>query len=143
MVAHLAGNARSHIRMLDGAARGVVTDQYPDGAGGREAEIAELAADPASAVSALHDSCGELEQLWRSLGGVAWTCPVRPLDADPVPAGVLAWARWREVCVFVGPQPRTPVAGELDELVLWVLGRSAGTGLRTSSGALPDLPEWR
>ncbi|MSW20314.1 MAG: hypothetical protein F2873_05400, partial [Actinobacteria bacterium] len=39
LLTHLARNADSHTRVIDGALRGEVTDQYEGGAAGRSAEI--------------------------------------------------------------------------------------------------------
>lgn len=99
VVAHLAGNARSHTRMLRGTEQDVVADQYPTGAEGRADEIDRLAADPPAAVAALHEACDELEATWRRLGPQQWHRSVRRLDEGAVPAVDLAWARWREVVV--------------------------------------------
>jgi maleylpyruvate isomerase len=159
VVAHLAGNARSHVRMLGGL------PQYEGGADGRAAGIEALAADPPAAVRALHDSAAELERAWRRAD---WTALVRVLDEPPRPASSLPWARWREVEVHAvdlaagygphdWPQPfltrlldelrsRTDlpslddVRGDDADLAAWLSGRSRGEGL---GGHLPDLPQWR
>ena len=165
VVAHLAGNARSHVRMLQGTLDGLVADQYAGGAVGRAAEIEALAASPAEAVAALHESAAQLDALWRVAD---WDALVRPLDGEPVPARGLAWARRREVEVHAvdlaaGYDPadwpldfverllaelraRTDlppldgISGPPHALAAWLSGRSSGAGL---SGDLPVLPEWR
>jgi maleylpyruvate isomerase len=163
VAAHLAGNARSHVRMLGGL------PQYPGGAAGRSADIDALAADPAAAVAALRDSAAELERAWRTAD---WRSEVQLLDEQRRPAATLAWARWREVEVHAvdlavdgpggyGPRdwPRPfldrllaelrsrtdlpsidDVRGGDADLAAWLSGRSGGEGL---SGRLPDLPAWR
>jgi maleylpyruvate isomerase len=162
VVAHLAGNARSHVRMLAGL------DQYEAGAEGRQADIEQLAADPAAAVEALHASADELDQAWRDAD---WSAPVRVLDGGLRPASTLVWAREREVEVHAvdldagyrpddWPEPFldrllaellarpdlppltgvTGVTGSRPALAAWLSGRSGGEGLH---GALLDLPEWR
>ncbi|TAL11960.1 MAG: maleylpyruvate isomerase family mycothiol-dependent enzyme [Frankiales bacterium] len=52
VVAHLAGNARSHVRMLDGCLAGQVRSQYEGGRAAREAAIGLLAADPVHELAA-------------------------------------------------------------------------------------------
>jgi maleylpyruvate isomerase len=166
VVAHIAGNARSHIRMLRGAQEDQVLDQYPGGAEARASAIKELAEDPAAAVEELHRSAEDLAHAWR--GTADWTAQARPLDSEPVPVVQLVWARWREVEVHAvdlagdyqprdWPQPfldrllaelrsRTDlprldgVTGPDHALAAWLSGRSAGQGLQ---GVLPHLPEWR
>jgi maleylpyruvate isomerase len=163
VVAHLAGNARSHVRLLDGL------PQYEGGAVGRAADIAALAADPPAAVDALHASAADLELAWRRAD---WNAPVQVLDGTSRTASYLAWARWREVEVhavdlaIVGPEGYLPqdwpepfldrlldelldrpdlpsiddVRGNRADLAAWLSGRSRGEGL---TGRLPDLPQWR
>jgi maleylpyruvate isomerase len=165
VVAHLAGNARSHVRMLQGTVEGTIKDQYPGGDAGRAADIEDLAARPADAVAALHSSAEELDALWQVAD---WDGLVRTLHGSPQPAHGLAWGRWREVEVHAvdldagyrpqdWPEPflerllaellaRTDlpaldgVSGPPHALAAWLSGRSAGDGL---SGDLPVLPEWR
>jgi maleylpyruvate isomerase len=166
VVAHLAGNARSHCRMLRAAQDGEVVDQYPGGAAARTAEIESLAANPPKAVAALHTSAEDLAHVWRSTAD--WTALARPLDGVPAPVERFAWARWREVEVHAVdlavdylPQDWSPafldrllaelrsrpdlpslagVTGPDWAMAAWLSGRSSGTGL---SGPLPDLPAWR
>ena len=166
VVAHLVGNARSHIRMLRAAHEEVVADQYPDGAAGREREIQELAADPVQAVTELHRSAEELADVWRSTSD--WTALARPLDGRPIPVARLAWGRWREVEVHavdlagdyrpehwpapflarlleeLRSRPDLPpldgITGPDHAMAAWLSGRSDGQGLH---GHLPELPAWR
>ena len=160
VVAHVAGNARGHGRMVDGQ------PQYPGGRDARAAEIDALAADPPAAVAAAHDSAAELERAWARAD---WSAPARVLDGTPRTVGDLVWARWREVEVhavdlalpdyrpadwpqpFLGrlldelrARPDLPpldgVEGSDADLAAWLAGRSRGEGLR---GDLPELPPWR
>ena len=165
VVAHLAGNARSHLRMLQGTVDGVIMDQYDGGAASRAAAIEELALRPDDAVADLHRSADELDALWQRAD---WSGLVRPLGSDPKPATGLLWARRREVEVHAvdlgaGYRPQDWPADFLDRLLeellrradlpsldgvtgppyalaAWLTGRSDGAGL---SGRLPVLPEWR
>src|SRR5690349_6033119 len=68
VLAHLARNADSVVRRLDGAARDEVVDQYPGGAAGRAAEIdagagraaAELVADVRQSALAAEQAAAKL-----------------------------------------------------------------------------------
>jgi maleylpyruvate isomerase len=159
VVAHLAGNARSHVRLLQGL------EQYEGGPRGRAEAIEALAADPPSAVRAAHDSAAELARAWRQAD---WTATVHSPDGAPRAASSLAWARWREVEVHAvdldaGYRPRDwpgpfldrllaelrawpdlpdvdDVRGSEADLAAWLTGRSSGEGL---SGRLPPVPQWR
>jgi maleylpyruvate isomerase len=97
VVAHLAGNARSHVRMLDGCLAGEVVAQYPGDADGRAAEIAQLAVDPAAALAAHRQAGAELDLRWAAMPPAHWDRLVLRLDAGPRPAFGLAWSRWKEV----------------------------------------------
>ena len=166
VVAHLVGNARSHIRMLQGTLDGVVADQYAGGDEQRSGAIEQLAAVPSDAVRELHRSAAELAELWDRVRD--WAAPVRPLHAEPRPAAVLAWSRWREVEVHAvdlaadyrpadWPAPFVDrllaellarddlpsldgVDGPRHALAAWLAGRSDGNGL---TGELPVIPPWR
>jgi maleylpyruvate isomerase len=166
VVAHIAGNARSHIRMLRGAQEDEVLDQYPGGAEARASAIKELAQDPAGAVEELHRSAEDLAHAWR--GTSDWSALARPLDSEPVPVAGLLWMRWREVEIHAvdlagdyrpqdWPQPfldrvlaelRTRqdlppldgISGPDHAMAAWLSGRSRGDGLQ---GDLPSLPPWR
>ena len=97
VVAHLAGNADSHVRMLDGCLAGEVRSQYEGGREAREAAIAALAGEPAVAVAEQRRACAELDERWQRMGAEHWGRDVLRLDRGPEPALGLAWARWREV----------------------------------------------
>ena len=97
VVSHLAGNARSHVRMLDGCLAGEVVAQYPGGAEGRAAEIEALAADRGAVVAAHREACAELNARWAAMTPKHWEHHVQRLDMAPKPARGLVWSRWREV----------------------------------------------
>jgi maleylpyruvate isomerase len=97
VVAHLAGNAWSHVRMLDGCLAGEVRDQYEGGAEARAAAIARLAAEPASAVLEHRRACAALAERWALMASEHWDRGVHRLDSPVQPARTLAFARWREV----------------------------------------------
>lgn len=172
VVAHLAGNAQSHVRMLDGCLAGEVRSQYEGGREAREAAIEALAADPDAAVAEHRRACADLDDRWRRLGPEHWRRDVLRLDRGPEPALGLAWARWREVEMHrvdlgLGHEPadwqpdfaerlldelldrtglRDEVAdrvrGPVTELAAWLSGRSDGSGLQVLRGDLPVPPAW-
>jgi maleylpyruvate isomerase len=97
VVAHLAGNALSHVRMLDGCLAGEVRAQYEGGAAAREAAIEELAADPAAAVEEHRQACAALDQRWERMQPAHWERDVLWLDGGTAPALTTLWSRWKEV----------------------------------------------
>lgn len=97
VVAHLAGNAWSHVRMLDGCLVGEVREQYAGGAEARAAAIEALAADPLEAVADHRRACAALAERWDAMTPAHWERPVQRLDEQAHPARPLARARWREV----------------------------------------------
>ncbi|MBW3640337.1 MAG: maleylpyruvate isomerase family mycothiol-dependent enzyme [Actinobacteria bacterium] len=132
VVAHLAGNARSHVRMLDGCLAGEVVAQYPGAEQGRAAEIEALAADRGAVVAAHREACAELDARWTAMSPEHWEHHVQRLDITPKPARGLVWSRWREVEVHrvdlgAGHTPADWDGGFADRLLTGLLAR-------------PDLP---
>jgi maleylpyruvate isomerase len=155
LLTHIARNADSVVRRLEGAERGEVVSQYEGGREGRAGAIeagahrsaAELVADVRSASAACDACCA-------SVAPEVWGRPTIGLAGDESPATFLAFSRWREVEVHhvdlgLGYEPaewpadlvaiwlprllddlpdRTDPAG----LLAWTIGR----------GAAPDLPDW-
>lgn len=172
VVAHLAGNAQSHVRMLDGCLAGEVRSQYEGGREAREAAIDALATDPVVAVEEHRAACAALDERWQRMRPEQWSRDVLRLDRGPEPALGLAWARWREVEMHrvdlgLGHEPadwepdfaerlleelldrtglRAEVAarvrGPAQELAAWLSGRGDGAGLQVLSGDLPVPPPW-
>lgn len=111
LLTHLARNADGQRRMLKGAIGGLVVEQYPGGAEGRAAQIAEGAMRPAaSIVEDLVVACASLEDVWQRMPANGWSRPTAAL-AGRRPAWQSAWARWREAEVHladlnVGYQPK-------------------------------------
>lgn len=88
VLAHLARNAESHVRALEGARRGQRVARYPGGPAQREADIERGATTSAvDLVAGLRAANAELESCWRSF------------ETWPVDLGVdeLVLWRWREV----------------------------------------------
>lgn len=172
VVAHLAGNALSHVRMLDGCLAGEVREQYEGGPQARAAGIEHLATDPAGAVDEHRRACAELDGRWQLMGPEHWQRDVLRLDRGAEPATGLAWARWREVEMHrvdlgLGYEPmdwtdrfaarlleelleRTGmrdvvavrVRGSDAEVAAWLCGRSDASRLAVSGGPLPVPPPW-
>jgi maleylpyruvate isomerase len=155
VLAHLARNADSVVRRLEGAARDEIVDQYPGGRAGREAEIeagaglgaAELAAD-------VRTSGLAVEQVASSLPDAAWHRLSRSVGGKLVPAAAVLRSRLREVEIHhadlgldYGPadwpaefvqdllateMPKLLRRADPSELAAWLTGR----------GPAPDLPSW-
>lgn len=98
VLAHLAANADSHVRVLEGAARGEVLDQYEGGFSARNAGIEDGARMPVGElVAAVGASIGRLESAWSAAAARGWQgrwrSPLGPeLSIDDLP-----FRRWREV----------------------------------------------
>ena len=98
VLTHLARNADSLVRMLEGAGRGEVADQYPGGNEQRAADIEAGAGRPArELVADVVDSARRLEEVW-----AATPEEVRRTGQGRVVSGLWALAelpfrRWREV----------------------------------------------
>ena len=102
VLTHLARNADSHVRLIDGAARGEVWDQYVGGIEGRAAEIEAGAARPAAElVDDVRTSGAALEarwaRVWTEPTPVAWSGHGLGAIAGPIPIDDLPFRRWREV----------------------------------------------
>jgi maleylpyruvate isomerase len=98
VLTHLARNADSVVRRLDGAARGVIVDQYPGGATGRAADIesgaGRRAADLIADVTA---TCAAVEAACDAVPPDAWGNLTRGVGGEEVPAHAVVFSRWREV----------------------------------------------
>ncbi len=96
VLAHVARNADSHVRMLDFGERGDVADQYEGGAAGRQAEIERDAlADAAWLIADLRRANRSLEQRWSTMSAAGWAGEGRSLLGQ-VPLSDLPFRRWRE-----------------------------------------------
>ena len=99
VLAHLARNADSHVRMLEAAARGEVAGQYP---GGNEQRAADIAAGATRTAQELAEDVAEsmmrLEATWRRTPEAAWAHGIgRVASGDEWPLADLPFYRWREV----------------------------------------------
>ena len=155
VLTHLARNADSVVRRLDGAARGVIVDQYPGGADGRAADIESGARRPAAdLVADVAASCAAVESACDSVPTDAWANLTRGVGGDEVPAHAVVFSRWREVEIHhadlgLGHSPADwpadlvdtclprvvrslPARTDPNALLAWSLGR----------GPAPELTPW-
>lgn len=97
VISHLARNADSHVRMLVAAESGQIADQYPGGAAGRAADIADGASRGAADLrDDLAASINRLETCWAATTELGWAGEGRTV-AGLLPAAELGFRRWREV----------------------------------------------
>ena len=155
VLAHLARNADSVVRRLDGAARDEVVDQYPGGTAGRVAEIeAGAGLTAAELVVDVRQSAHAAEQAAANLPEAAWERLTRSVEGNLAPASAVLLSRIREVEVhhvdlalgytpkdwpdeFVEDTlarvlPTLPGRADSAELLAWLTGR----------GPAPELSPW-
>ncbi|MDA8357542.1 MAG: maleylpyruvate isomerase family mycothiol-dependent enzyme [Actinomycetota bacterium] len=98
LLTHVARNADSCTRRVEGAIRGEVVDQYPGGYAGRAAEIAAGAGrSAADLVADVRESAYRLESAWLSTPDEAWERPGRDVSGTEQPVSLTVFRRWREV----------------------------------------------
>ena len=98
VVTHLARNADSHVRMLEGAARGDVVDQYPGGNEQRAADIEAGSGRPAAVLAAdATESMARLEAAWESTTDETWQRGQGRVTTGIWRMADLPFLRWREV----------------------------------------------
>jgi len=98
VLTHLARNADSCTRRVEGAVRGEIADQYPGGYAARASDIAAGSGRSASALVAdVRESAFRLETAWLSAPAEAWDRPGRDLSGAEQPVSVIPLRRWREV----------------------------------------------
>jgi maleylpyruvate isomerase len=139
LLTHIARNADSVVRRLEGAARGEVLDQYVGGVEGRAAAIARGAGRPAGELVAdVRQSAAAAEQVMARLPAAAWGAPSRPSRGVEEDGRAVVFSRWREVVVHHGdlelsalPVPLPPALVEA-----WLPQELAGLGTRTDPAAL-------
>jgi maleylpyruvate isomerase len=147
VLTHLARNADSVVRRLEGAARGEIVDQYPGGYVGRAADIAVGAGRPADElVDDVTQTAVRLDAALAAMPTGAWGNLTRDVSGAERPAHTLPLSRWREVEVhhadlglgyspadWSGEMVHRCLTRELDRLAVrcdpatllaWVTGRS-------------------
>jgi maleylpyruvate isomerase len=155
LLTHIARNADSVVRRLEGAIRGEVLTQYAGGVAGRQADIdagADRAAD--DLVADVRASADAVDRIVTTLPDAAWdaiSITARGVEED---SRAVVFSRWREVAVHHGdlgltatppslpptlvaewlPTELSKLSGRCDSaaLLTWILGR----------GPAPELQPW-
>lgn len=155
VLTHIARNADSVSRRLEGASRGEAVDQYPGGYAGRAADIAAGAGRPAAELVAdVDQSARRMEAACLAVPDDAWSFRVRSVSGPEQPAKILPGRRWREVELHhvdlglgyrVGDWPTELVAmclpRELERLAVRCDTRALLAWL-TGRGRAPALGPW-
>ena len=98
VLAHLVGNADSHMHLLAAARRGEVADQYPGGPAQRQGDIEARAALPvADLLAALDTACRGLEDAWAATPPEVWRRGRARVSTGEWRLAELPFRRWREV----------------------------------------------
>lgn len=98
VLAHVARNADSVVRRLQGAIDDQVVEQYAGGREGRAAEIAESARLSFDDLSThVRSSSAEVERMCGLVPDEAWGRLSRKSSGDAIPAHAVVYSRWREV----------------------------------------------
>jgi len=155
LLTHIARNADSVVRRLEGSIRGEVLTQYAGGIEGRAADIAAGAhRSAAELVADVRASADAVDRLITTLPPTVWdarSLTSRGVEED---SRAVVFSRWREVAVHHGdlglhaapvPLPadlvaewlpielsRLPTRGDPAALLSWVIGRADA----------PDLEPW-
>lgn len=155
VLAHIARNADSVVRRLQGAIDDEVVDQYAGGPAGREAEIEESAPLPVGElVGYVGRSSAAVDRVIAAMPDEAWDRLSRGVGGNLAPAHRVVYSRWREVEVHhvdlgLGYAPADwpaalvegwlpdvlsglPDRADHAELLAWAIGR----------GPAPDLAPW-
>lgn len=155
VLAHLTNNANAMIRRIEAAQCGQLIEQYPGGAEGRATQIDTNSTQPAATlVSRLIAAANQLDSLFDSLDEDEWNLPVRTVNGNEHPLGLLPFRRWREVEVHhtdlnIGFTPSDCSPGLIDRALPRLL---AGLDSRTDRALLtgwllgranpPSLDAW-
>ncbi|MDT0278260.1 maleylpyruvate isomerase N-terminal domain-containing protein [Blastococcus goldschmidtiae] len=155
VLAHLARNADSVVRRLEGARAGELVEQYAGGAAARAAEIEAGAARPArDVVTDLVRADDAADRAFGTADDGVWVSTVRLGGGATGPARDLVFRRWREVeahHVDLGlgyewtDWPDELVERWLPSLLAALPQRAGGHALvawTTGRGPAPTLPPW-
>jgi maleylpyruvate isomerase len=124
VLTHLARNAESHTRRLDGALRGEDVPRYPGGKAQRDREIEEGAPRPAADIIAdLESAQRALELAWERSATAGWPNPELRRPTMSSPASRLEEVEVHHVDLGLGYQP----ADWPDDYVAWALVRLLAT----------------
>jgi maleylpyruvate isomerase len=153
LLTHLARNADSVLRRLDGARRDEIVDQYPGGPSARAAEIEAGAGRSAAELRAdVLATNAEVDAVFRTFPEACWDRLGRTVFGDELPVRTLPFARAREVEVHlvdlgVGIEPDSwpPELAErwLPEILAGLAGRTDPTALLAWALRRGDAPDLR
>jgi maleylpyruvate isomerase len=96
VLTHLARNADSVVRMMEGAARGEVVSQYAEGQREREIEEGSTRAAP-SLVDDVARTAEAVAAVWAATTDDVWAHGVARVRAGECPVALIPLRRWREV----------------------------------------------
>ncbi len=155
VLTHIARNADSVVRRLDGAVRGDSVTQYAGGVDGRAAEINGGANRSAiELIADVRDSGARLLETLDSVPDDVWDGSVLDLNGRAMPTTMMAFIRWREVEVHhvdlglgytIGDWPVSLVQRWLPLLVDDLTDRAEDRALMAwliGRGAAPQLGGW-
>jgi maleylpyruvate isomerase len=155
VLAHLARNADSVVRRLQGAIDDVVVDQYIGGKAGRVAEIEESAALALDELVAyVRRSADEVDMTAALVPDEAWDRLSRAVSGKETPARAVMYSRWREVEIHMvdlglgytpDQWPDDLVERTLPGLLEQLPGRTDDRQLLawiTGRGVPPELANW-
>lgn len=155
VLTHIARNADSVLRRIDGAIRDQIVDQYVGGFEGRAADIEAGAGRPAAALVAdVRATSAALDAAWSTVPDEAWGRLTRGVGGGLAPLDAVLFGRWREVELhhadlglgfgyrdwseaFVAEElvrelarlpSRVADAGQRRQLCAWLMDRAAGPG---------------
>ncbi len=119
VLTHLARNADSMVRRLNGAIEGLVLDQYPGGADGRDAEI-EAGADRslAALVDDVRRASEVADKAFAKAPDHVWERMTRNVRGADLPVSELPFRRWREVEAHLLDLGIGPVDGVFSDALL-------------------------
>jgi maleylpyruvate isomerase len=133
VLTHIARNADSVLRRIDGAIREEVVDQYVGGKAGRAADIEAGAGRPAAALVAdVGATSAAVDAAWATVPDEAWGRLTRGVGGRLSPLDDVLVSRWREVEVHhvdlglgygFGDWPDDYVAEELARQLAGLPGR--------------------
>ena len=102
VLTHVARNADSHCRRVDGALRGEIVDQYPGGYEGRAADIEAGASRPAAAIlEDVRSTAEQLDRVWAETPDSVWARITRDVGGRERPLHRLPSRRWQELEVHL------------------------------------------
>jgi maleylpyruvate isomerase len=112
VLTHLARNADGIVRMVEGACRGEMAEQYPGGRATRDSEIEDGALRPArELVADVRTTIDAVEAAFASCTAQGWAGHGRGLVLGEIPVAQMPRRRWREVEVHHADLGLTDLAG--------------------------------